>query len=90
MFFQIEGVKSQRFAFSQKNPSKGLAGVAIRVGVVDVNDMQLASGHEFGNILTRRREVPFHIKGRTSNPQLVCKLGDVGLLLNKRRFVVDA
>src|SRR5277367_1073881 len=71
IFIQIERVKSERFTLGQKNASKSLALVTIRVGVADIDDMQLTGRHKLRNIFTRRRKLSFQIKGGTRDPQLI-------------------
>ena len=69
--FKSKAIESERFAFSQEDSSKGFAEVAIRVGVADINDMQLAGRHKFPNIAARRCELPLLIERGARDPQLI-------------------
>ncbi len=88
-FIQIECVKSERLPFGKENASKGLAVVAIRVSVADVNDMQLAGRHKFPDIATGSHELPFLVEGRTRNSQFIGEIRNPCLLLHHGGFVVD-
>jgi hypothetical protein len=71
VLIQIEGVKSERFAFGQEDASKGLAGVTVRVSTVNIDDVQLAGRHQRRDISARRCKPPFHIESGARDPQLI-------------------
>src|SRR5260370_33833457 len=48
---QIKRVENQRLSFGIESPPEGLTGLSLRVHIVDVCDVQIASSHKVANIM---------------------------------------